>query len=115
MNYLARLMVDLRIYGTKQNEPADAPRSRETQTEQEGIYLEENIPKGSKFSKDGTCVTPQGMVIPSQLRDELRELKAGVEDCDPIRHPGRRVRFDKLDPEQVGYPRDPREPLDSKN
>ncbi|MCJ1360187.1 MAG: hypothetical protein MMC33_010190, partial [Icmadophila ericetorum] len=99
MNYLARLMVDLRIYGTKQNEPTDAPRSRETQTEREGIYLEENIPKRNKFSKDGTCVTPQGMVTSSQIRDELQELKAGVEDCDPICHPGRRVRFDKLDPE----------------
>ena len=113
MNYLARLMVDLRIYGEERHEPTSTPQSKGTQTEILGIYLEENIPKGSKFSKDGTCVTPQGLVIHNDLRDRLRELQVMIEDVDPVRHPGRKGEFNKLDPRKFSY-KDPLEPL-SKN
>ena len=112
MNYLARLMIDLGIYGRRPVEPTGLPQFREARG-QYGIHLEEIIPKGSKFSQDGTCVTPQGLVIHSDLRDRLRELRVMIEDADPVQHPGRKGDYAKLDPKKFSY-EDPMEPM-SKN
>ena len=95
---LSRLIVDFGVYA--RGHAAEARTQREeqgTQTEEKQELLEEYIPPGSLFNKEGTMATPEGLVVPAHLRKQLHQLQAfyrmrGI--------PELRCKFDKLDRKQ---------------
>ena len=114
MDRVSRLIVDLGIHNGTLS-PVGTGSSRGTQTVRQGIFLEEYVPTGSRFTKGGTYVTPDGMVVPEQLRQRVRELARWYQERDPVANPEVKADFRKIDKKQFCYVRDPLEPVHSKN